>query len=74
MSSCDYCDGCAALRAESWVPRPSAAAICESRRKAAWLGAHRVLTISKTGPRGLIKIIRPAWCPGKEGETNHARE
>lgn len=68
MSSCDYCDGCAALRVESWVPRPSAAAICESRKKAAWLGAHRVLTISTTGPRGLIKIIRPVWCPGKEGE------
>jgi hypothetical protein len=56
------------MRVEDWVPRPSAAAICESRRKAAWLGAHRVLSISTTGPRGLIKIIRPAWCPGKEGE------
>lgn len=68
MSGCDYCDGCAALHDEDWAPAPAVAATCESEKKAPWLGVHRVLKISWLGPRGLIKIIRPAWSPGKEGE------
>ena len=63
------CDGCGALRFESW-PHGAAVMKCEKPPRAMQhtAGGGRVLEYSDIGRFG--KIRRPAWCgPGRESPT-----